>query len=89
MLVHLLEMVTSRIIATSDRKFAHKSYTIKHKQMTVCAVLEMIAAGSSISSACHLSMVKQCQFYIWKRVVQGEKVTHPKIAKASKSIWLV
>ena len=86
MLVHFLKMVTSTIIVASGCKFACKSYTIKHKQITICAVLAMISVGSSILSACHLAMVKRHQFYRWKRVVQGEKDIHPKIAKAIRAI---
>ncbi len=63
MLMPFLEMVTSSIIVASECKFACKSYTIKHKWMTVCAVLAMIATGSSVSSACHWATVDRHQFY--------------------------
>ena len=64
---------------------ACKSYTIKHKRMTVRAVTAMVAAGTSISSACNLASVERRLFYRWKRVVQGEKDTHPKKAKAAQA----
>ena len=64
---------------------ARKSYTIKHKRMTICAVTAMVAAGTSISSACNLASVERRLFYRWKRVVQGEKDTHPKKAKAAQA----
>ena len=70
----------------SECKFACKSYTIKHKWMTICIVSEMIATGSSILSACHMLMVRQHSFYRWKRVVQDKKDMQPKIAKASHAI---
>jgi len=62
-----------------------KSYTIKHKRMTVRAVTAMVEAGTPISSACNLASVEQRQYYRWKRVVLGEKNTHPKKAKAAQA----
>ena len=63
---------------------ACKSYTIKHKRMTVHSVTAMVAAGSNVSFACNLVLVERHQYYRWKRVVLGEKDTHPKQAKASQ-----
>ena len=63
---------------------SRKLYTIKHKRMTVHAVSAMVVAGTSISSACNLASVKRRLFYRWKRVVQEEKDTHPKKAKAAQ-----
>ncbi len=79
-------MATSTSIVASEHEFASKSYTIKCKRMTIHAASAMAATGSSISSACHLAMVERHQFYRWKRVVQGEKDIHPKIAKAIRAI---
>ncbi len=64
---------------------ACKSYTMKHKQMIICAILAIVAADSSISSACNLASVERHQYYRWKRVVLIEKDTHPKKAKASQA----
>ena len=64
---------------------ARKSYTIKHKRMTVRAVTAMVEAGTTISSACNLASVERRQYYRWKRVVLGEKDTHPKKAKAAQA----
>ena len=61
-----------------------KSYTIKHKRMTVRDVAARVAAGSSVSFACSLASVERRQYYRWKRVVLGEKDTHPKQAKTSQ-----
>ena len=63
---------------------ARKSYTIKHKRMTVRAVTAMVTAGSNVSFACKLASVERRQYYRWKRVVLGEKDTHPKQAKTSQ-----
>ena len=72
-LVNFLEMVTIMLLAC-------KSYTIKHKWMTIHAVLAMVAAAS-FSSACNSALVERCQYYSWKRVVLGEKGTHPQKSK--------
>ena len=64
---------------------SRKSYTIKHKRMTVRAVTAMVEAGTTISSACNLASVERRQYYRWKRVVLGEKDTHPKKAKATQA----
>ena len=56
---------------------ARKSYTIKHKLMTVRAVTAMVAAGSNVSFACNLALVKRRQYYRWKGVVLGGKTHTP------------
>ncbi len=53
--------------------------------MTVRAVSAMVATGSSISSAYNSVPVERRQYYRWKRVVLGEKDTHPQKAKASQA----
>lgn len=79
-------MLTSTRIVNINHEFFCKSYTLKHKRMTVCPVLEIIATGSNVSSACSLVMAKCNQFYRWTRAMQGEKDAPPKKAKTSQAI---
>ncbi len=48
---------------------AHRSYTIKHKQLTVCAVETHIASRLNITEACSLVRVERCVYYRWKKTL--------------------
>ena len=51
-----------------------KSYTLKHKRSTVCAVQAMVAnqQATNIASACRHLNVDRRLFYRWKSLLEGD-----------------
>ncbi len=47
----------------STRKFAGRSYTLKHKRLMVCGMETHIASGLSIMEACALVRVERHVYY--------------------------
>ncbi len=59
---------------------------MKQKRRTVCLIVAMVDAGSSVSSACRSVHIECGLFYRWKKVVRGENDTHLKRARNSLAL---
>ena len=57
------------IVNQSTREFSRKSYTLRHKRLTVHGVENHVASGMSIKEACALERVERCVFYRWKKTL--------------------
>ena len=57
----------------SSRKFARKSYTLKHKRSKVRAVEAFLSSGVSIDKACAFGCVERHVFYRWKKTLSHLK----------------
>ena len=52
-----------------------KSYTIKHKRMSVCVVDDMVASGHNIITACKHANIQRSLFYRWKKLLKKDRQT--------------
>ena len=62
----LIDIGTSN---NSTCEFGCRSYTLKHKWLTVHAVETHIAFGLNITEACSLVRVERCVYYRWKKTL--------------------
>ncbi len=62
-------LVDIGIVTQSTREFSRKSYTLRHKRLTVHGVENHVASGMSIKEACALERVERRVFYRWKKTL--------------------
>ena len=65
-----------------------KSYTIKHKRMSVRVVDDMVASGHNIIAACEHANIQQSLFYGWKSLLKkGQQTTTEKICLGISALY--
>ena len=58
---------------TRKYDFAHRSYMIKYKQMTVLVLGALVATGNNVGAACKCANIHHSLFYKWKEPMEREK----------------